>query len=41
MTNKVHKIDGGLWKRLLPHIKYKESYKPGLHFLKNTKFTRS
>lgn len=34
MTNKVHKIDGGLWKRLLPNCKYKESYKPDLHFLK-------
>lgn len=34
MTNKVHKIDGGLWKKDFYPIKYKESYKPDLHFLK-------
>lgn len=33
MTNKVHKIDGGLWKKLLPNY-IQGNYKPDLHFLK-------
>lgn len=35
MTNKVHKIDGGLWKKkTFTQLSTRKSYKPDLHFLK-------